>query len=959
MRETAVVVCTLWFSAEAQAGSDPAYDWHTLATDHFLVHYYKVPSLGPGIPAQSGEALARRIAAIAEEAYARCRDLFGLVPSQPVEIVLRDPVDASNAFTSVYPYDRIEVLARPPEPDSELARYDDPFRTLVFHEYAHVIQMDQFSGVPGLVNDVLGKTLLPNSAVPAWFSEGFATFVESRLTGAGRIGSSLYHMYLRSAAIAGTLLDLSELTEAPARLPRGSAPYLYGAYFFDFLARRVGVARMTEFIRDYGRRVIPFALNHLARRHFGADFGALYKAFLEEVREEARRVADRVRDAGPIEGRLVTDDGETKATPVFGPDPATLYLVQADGRSPPGVFALDLARGTRRRITTCYGGCGGLAWHRAGLLTTHLEPYRTYSSFGDVFRLDPATGGEERLTVRARAKDPAALPDGRIAYVTSEYDQVSVVLLDPSSHEKKTLVPAGRFQGIGGLRAVPGDSRLVFSAARRGQWDLWVVDVESQALHPLTRDPALDRDPAPTPDGRYVVFSSDRDGVYDLYAVELDTGRTRRLTRVFGGAFWPAVSPDGRTLAFLSWSDRGYDVAVLPLDLGEPWEDGPSAFSDTPQEEPTPAVSGPSSPYSPWPSLRPRSLKPRFYAASDGLSRLGVEVSGQDAVGHHRFTALLESDTTAWRPVASLSYAYERLSPTLALDLATGPSSVATFVDDRVVVTGSRDWVVGLALVQPMPWRERAFKAGLGYSLTWTTGFSRPPPMDPATSEPLLFGGRRQGALTLFASHDSTESYAWSISPERGFAAGLSLVLRREEIGGDGNSVTVSGYWYQYLPLPWASGHVLALLSSGGWSRGDKGFETSYALGGFPRQNVVSAIVNREPWSQRGLRGFPADFLRGNTYALANAEYRLPIAAFHRGLDTLPAVARRLWATLFADVGGAWTGVPHPDDIHWDLGAEIALSFALGLTFPATLRLGYAHGFGIAGRDMVYLVLTP
>ncbi len=970
-----------------RAGSDPAYQWKTLTTDHFRVHYYEVPPLDPGVPAYSGEALARRIAAIAEEAYARCRDLFGLVPSQPVEIVLRDPVDASNAFTAVHPYDRIEVLACPPDPDSELARYDDPYRTLVFHEYAHVIQMDQVSGAPGLVNAVLGKTLLPNGAVPAWFSEGFATFVESRLTGAGRIGSSLFRMYLRSEALAGDLLDLSELTEAPARLPRGTAPYLYGSCFFDFLARRFGVERMTAFIRDYGRRLVPFALNHLARRHFGADFGVLYDALLQEVRDEAARVAARVREAGPIEGHAVTNDGEHKEAIVFGEDPSLVYFVQSDGRSAPGIVALDLDRGTRRRVSTCYGGCGGLERDGPALLTTHLEPYRTYSWYGDVFRLDPATGREKRLTRRARARDPVPLPGGLIAYVTAEFDRVAVATLDPSSGETRTLVPGDRFQGIGGLRAIPGVPRLVFSAAQAGEWDLWLVDAASGTLERLTRDPALDRDPAPSPDGRFIVFSSDRDGIYDLYAMDLASRRTRRLTRVFGGAFWPAVSPDGRTLAFLSWSARGYDVAVMPLEIQEStFEEGHTAgsrpdrvpgspgdasarsrwrrlttrFSDevpVPHEPPDGPTEG--SDYSPWSSLRPRALKPRYHASSEGLSRVGAEVSGEDAVGRHRFAALFESDTDAWRPSAAVSYAYERLFPSLALDLATAPSSVVTFVEDRMVATGSRDWVAGLSLVRPMPWRDRSFSAGVGYSLAWTTGVSRPAATDPASSQPVAFGGKRAAALTLFASHDSSESYAWSISPERGFTAGLSLALRRRELGGEGNSVTVSAHWYGYLPMPWASGHVLALLASGGWSRGDRGFETLYGLGGFPRQDVIAAVVNRQPWSPRGLRGFPVNLLRGNTYILLNGEYRLPLAAFHQGLDTLPAVARRLWATVFADAGGAWTGAPTRREFRWDLGAEIALSWNLVLTFPGTVRLGYAHGFGVGGRDVVYFILTP
>ena len=41
------------------------------------------------------------------------------------------------------------------------------------------------------------------------------------------------------------------------------------------------------------------------------------------------------------------------------------------------------------------------------------------------------------------------------------------------------------------------------------------------------------------------------------------------------------------------------------------------------------------------------------------------------------------------------------------------------------------------------------------------------------------------------------------------------------------------------------------------------------------------------------------------------------------------------------------------------VGLEAALSFNLGLIFDASFRLGYAHGFGPGGEDVVYLLLGP
>jgi len=85
-------------------------------------------------------------------------------------------------------------------------------------------------------------------------------------------------------------------------------------------------------------------------------------------------------------------------------------------------------------------------------------------------------------------------------------------------------------------------------------------------LQQLTNDKFLDRDPVPTPDGRFIVFSSDHEGVFDLFALELATGQLFRITREPGGAFWPAVSPAGTSIVYSAYGPKGYDLAMLPLE---------------------------------------------------------------------------------------------------------------------------------------------------------------------------------------------------------------------------------------------------------------------------------------------------------------------------------------------------------------------------------------------------------
>jgi len=158
--------------------------------------------------------------------------------------------------------------------------------------------------------------------------------------------------------------------------------------------------------------------------------------------------------------------------------------------------------------------------------------------------------------------------------------------------------------------------------------------------------------------------------------------------------------------------------------------------------------------------------------------------------------------------------------------------------------------------------------------------------------------------------------------------------------------------------MPWKGDQVLAVLASGAGSFGDRSWRDTFSTGGFPPQDLFSALVNREPLQGRYLRGFANGAFGGDAYLLANVEFRAPLWYVHRGLGSFPLAARRLWATAFVDGGGAWWRDSTPR-LARDAGAEIALSTNLFLLVDATFRLGYARGFGPGGGNVVYFLFTP
>ena len=113
-------------------------------------------------------------------------------------------------------------------------------------------------------------------------------------------------------------------------------------------------------------------------------------------------------------------------------------------------------------------------------------------------------------------------------------------------------------------------TRLVFQSFRNGTWDIWAIDTDGGNgedgahgvnLTALTASRFDDREPVFSPDGTRVAFSSDRAGNYDVWVLELETRELTQLTTDGASDYMPAWSPNGDVLVFVS--DRSESRAAL------------------------------------------------------------------------------------------------------------------------------------------------------------------------------------------------------------------------------------------------------------------------------------------------------------------------------------------------------------------------------------------------------------
>src|SRR5690242_11303094 len=134
-RVAMTVAAMLGAWAQAAWAGDPALDWYTIESPHFVIHYY----------APNHDA-AVRVARVAEHAHDLLVPVMEWEPEQRTHIVLTDDTDSENGSATVLPYNVVTLFLTAPDPTSSLADYDDYLGILITHEYTHILHMENIHG---------------------------------------------------------------------------------------------------------------------------------------------------------------------------------------------------------------------------------------------------------------------------------------------------------------------------------------------------------------------------------------------------------------------------------------------------------------------------------------------------------------------------------------------------------------------------------------------------------------------------------------------------------------------------------------------------------------------------------------------------------------------------------------------------------------------------------------------
>jgi Tol biopolymer transport system component len=538
------------------------FDFKVLKTEHFDIYYYP-----------EEEPAAQMASRMAERWYARLSKLLNheLRGRQPLILyasgshfrqtnaISGELGEGTGGVTEAFKRRIVLPFAGPIEATDHV----------LGHELVHAFQYD-ITGTN--VNAGAAGAL----ALPLWFIEGMAEYLSL-----GPVDPQTA-MWMREAARREKLPDIDDLDN-----PR-YFPYRYGHALWAYIGGRYGDEAIGTMLRAAAGRessyvvaiegVLKTDTKTLSQEWHSAEFDAF------------RPIAQVTRMPADVARPLIIGDkvgGQMNVSPELSPDGSRLIFF-----SERDLFSIDLF----------------LADAKTGQIIRKITDTAT----------DPHYESLQFLS-SAGAWDTAGK---RFVFAGLSAGQPVLTIVDVDSGRREREIRIGDVHEIVNPAWSPDGQRIAFSGLVGGFNDLFVWDLEANALRRLTSDPFAEMDPAWSPDGSRIAFSSDRfttdlpnlatgrlrlavldvasgdvreaggfpdaknvgpqwtadgrslfflsdpQGITNVYRLDVDTGRTTQITNLLTGAtgitaLSPAMSYGGGRLVFSAYENDGYNIYAL------------------------------------------------------------------------------------------------------------------------------------------------------------------------------------------------------------------------------------------------------------------------------------------------------------------------------------------------------------------------------------------------------------
>ena len=901
------------------------------------------------------------------------RKTFGWQPSEATIVLLKDLSDYGAAVTNTLPHDRVVIDVAPLSHAFETFPASERMYTLMNHELVHAVQGDMansqdrrwraFFGGKVRVETANPESLLysyltsPRTAVPRWWSEGGAVFMETWMDGGIGRGQGGYDEMVFRAMVRDKVKFYDPLGLVSHGIQTsfqivGDA-YLYGTRFFTWLAYTYSPEKVVAWMkRDDGSKA------YYADRFeqvFGLPLDTAWQHWVsfEQQFQEHNLAQVRQQPITPIHQLAGSAMGSISR--MFYDDASqTLYA----GFVYPGIVdhigALDVRTGKETTLTDIKGGMvyrvTSLAWDPASgtaFFTNNNEGVR------DLMAVDVHTGAETTLIKESGIGDIVFDPADRSLIGVRHIAGLAELVRIPPPYTSWQMLYRFSYESVPYDLDISPDGTLLSASMGELNADQYVrvwrlADVLKGDLRPLSEfrfGQSIPEGFVFSPDGRYLYGSSYYTGVSNIFRYEVATGHVDAVSNAETGFFRPVPLKDGRLIVLVYTADGFIPATIDP----KPLEDVSAiTFLGAELAEKHPIVKS-------WQVPPPGTVDYDKVVKEQGV------YSPFRQIGFDNAFPVLQG----YKNAGGIGYQFNFSDPILFSRIGVTAAYTPTghvSNDERahVEVTGNY-----LGWRGSLSWNRSDFYDLFGPTKTSRKGLAAKIGYD----DFLIYDRPRLLTLTYdvdYYDHIDTLPNAQNVSS--GFTrlleakVGLHYTFTRRSLGyvddekgikwdlvvkgshiSSGTTVQVAGtfdYGFQ-LPLRHSS---IWLRSAAGAGNGDRDNPVaSYYFGGFGNNYVDHGEIKRYR-DYDSLPGFGINEIAGQSFLRELGEWDLPPVVFE-SVGSPGFYLNWLRPAVFAT--GLWTdpGNQTLRKSYADAGAQADLRFHVLHRYDMTLSVGYAVGF--------------